>query len=187
MIQKHWESGHYLTEKVLKAILSAVDPLSPENPWNESSIRERNLLILMLIFFGLRSGEVLQLRINDIDFDGGVVSVSHPSGMKSKTVPLPLHLLDLLHRYLCVWRSATDHDYLFGSQQSGKQMTFQELNRIFRELQKKVPSIPVKLTAYAFRRAVIISYFAGIPHQTIQEAPVTHVSHYPKKGNLPPT
>jgi hypothetical protein len=29
---------------------------------------------------------------------------------------------------------------------------------------------------------VIKSYLAGIPHHTIQEAPVTHVSHYPKTG-----
>jgi len=61
-------------------------------------------------------------------------------------------------------------------------MTAQDLSRFFKELQEKVQSIPDKLTAYAFRRALIKSHLAGIPHHTIQDAPVTQVFDYHKTG-----
>lgn len=185
MIRKRREPSHVLMEKDLRAILSAIELQSPDNPWHVSGIRTRNqLIILMLLCTGLRIVEVLQIRINDIDFGRGLVYVGYLPGHK-KEFPLPQHLLNLLHSYLH-WtdRLATDHDYLFKSQQSGKQMTAQDLSRIFRELQEKVPSIPDKLTANAFRGALIKSYLAGIQLHTIQDPPIKQVFDYHKTGRV---
>lgn len=176
------ESAHVITEKDLNAILSAIDPQSPDNPWHESDVRARNQLILLLLFTGLRSREVIQLRIDDIDFDSGLLWVGYHPRPK-REIPLPQNLLDLLHSYLHRKdRPATDHDYCFVTHRAGKRMTAQSLSEIFSEIQTKVPGISVRLTAHEFRRAWIKSLLAGIPLHTIQNAPVMHVSHYHKTG-----
>lgn len=97
MIRKDRESAHTLTENDLAAILWAAGLQSPDNPWHESGVRMRNLIVLMLLFTGMRSREVLQMRIGDIDFEAGRVRVSYPYELKRKTVPIPPHLLDLLN------------------------------------------------------------------------------------------
>ena len=84
MIRKDKKSVHALTEKDMNAIFSAIDLQLPDHPWHESSARARNQLILMLLFTGLRSGEVLQMRINDIDFVRGLLCTVYHPGPKMK-------------------------------------------------------------------------------------------------------
>jgi len=178
MIQKDRKSAHVLTEKDLRAILSAVDPQSPDNPWRESSIRERNLVILMLLFFGLRSSEVLQMRIYDIDCSSGLLRIGHHT--KTKTVLLPQHLLDLLRRYLLYPCNlgkkvrAQDHEYVFRSYRSGKRLMPQDLSRILTVLQQKVPGLSTKVTARSFRHAYIKSHFSD-----------NYRKNVPRRGFLP--
>lgn len=156
MIQKERKSTHTLTESDLVAILWAAGLQSPDNPWHESGVRMRNLIVLMLLFTGMRSKEILQMRISDIDLISGCVRMGHPSRLKRRTVLLPPHLLDLFESYLVKeLRPATDHDYVFVSHGSGKRMTPQSFSRIFRKLREKVPGLPIKLTAHAFRRAIV--------------------------------
>ena len=51
----------------IKRILEVVNPLSPENPWEGEATRIRNFaIILVLLDSGLRSGELLNLKITDV-------------------------------------------------------------------------------------------------------------------------
>lgn len=172
MIRKDRESAHALTEKDLRAIFSAIDPHSPGNPWRESGVRERNQLIFMLLYSGLRIGEILQMRIKDIDLDREIVRVHSKTkrGIKSRTMRLPRHVVDLLHHYLCRRvLLVTDHDYAFVSYRSGMRMTAQDFCRIFMELREKVADLSVKLTASALRHAYITSLLADdVPPELIE-------------------
>ncbi|WP_374762262.1 tyrosine-type recombinase/integrase [Massilia scottii] len=51
-------------------------PTSPDNPWHGNFARERNfLLIQWLEALGIRRGELLGIRISDIDFRNNTVQI----------------------------------------------------------------------------------------------------------------
>ncbi|WP_227656755.1 hypothetical protein [Aeromonas caviae] len=51
----------------IQRILKVVNPLSPENPWDGEATRIRNFtIILVLLDSGMRSGELLNLKITDV-------------------------------------------------------------------------------------------------------------------------
>ena len=49
-------------------LLGMIEPSSASNPWGKVSCRVRNYLILRLLYdLGIRRGELLALRLEDID------------------------------------------------------------------------------------------------------------------------
>ncbi len=51
----------------IQRILNVANPLSPENPWDGEATRIRNFtIILVLLDSGMRSGELLNLKITDV-------------------------------------------------------------------------------------------------------------------------
>ncbi|TNI82835.1 site-specific integrase [Aeromonas veronii] len=51
----------------IQRILNVANPLSPENPWDGEATRIRNFtIILILLDSGMRSGELLNLKITDV-------------------------------------------------------------------------------------------------------------------------
>jgi integrase/recombinase XerD len=71
----------------------------------------RHRLMLRLVYgCGLRLGEVLRLRVADLDSGRGLLWVRGGKGGKDRGVPLPACLLDELRAY---WRQHRPPDYLF--------------------------------------------------------------------------
>jgi integrase len=61
----------------VKELLRVIDPGSPDNPWQDEHSRFRNeLIILWLYYLGMRRGELLGVRVSDIDFRKGSVIVA---------------------------------------------------------------------------------------------------------------
>ena len=58
-----------------------------------------DLIVKLLFGCGLRLFECLQLRVRDINFDAGVLTV-HGKGKKDRTVPLPESIMDELHKQM---------------------------------------------------------------------------------------
>jgi integrase len=73
-----------------------VDP-TPKNPLRREALR---LAILLLYCCGLRLGELLRLRIEDIDPERRLLKIHHTKFNKSRLVPLSPSLADVLDRYL---------------------------------------------------------------------------------------
>jgi integrase len=48
---------------------------------------------------GLRTGETLSLRIKDVDFDIGVLTLRHAKGDKQRLVPMHNSLTNILRKY----------------------------------------------------------------------------------------
>jgi integrase/recombinase XerD len=75
----------------------------------------RHQLMLRLAYgCGLRLGEVMRLRVADLDSARGLLWVRAGKGNKDRGVPLPACLLDELRAY---WRQHRPADYLFPNRQ----------------------------------------------------------------------
>jgi site-specific recombinase XerD len=64
-----------------------------------ADIRDRALLLLLAVY-GLRAGEVIALRLEDLDWEREVLSVPHSKRQKPRTYPLCRPVGDAILRYL---------------------------------------------------------------------------------------
>lgn len=151
------------------ALLEAVLPNSPNNPWRGQDVRERNqLLVLWLHSLGLRRGELLGVRISDINFRVGEVTIHRrpdnpedprkmPPQVKTlaRKLAIRAELLDLTREYILVWRAqipgAKKHDYLFVSTENGSPLSLSSATKVFEKLRAKVPGLPRNLSAHKVR------------------------------------
>lgn len=134
-------SGHDeakgLDETQLAAVFEVFRPGSDLNPFTSLPVQERNRLVFLLLYdHGMRRGELLNLRIRDINFTDNTVLVARRADQKDdprkhqplvKTLDrrLPLHpnFARQIHDYIVTDRSriphARKHDYLFVVVKSG--------------------------------------------------------------------
>jgi len=90
------------------------------------------LMLLQLTYgCGLRLGEVLRLKVGDIDSARMVVHVRCAKGRKDRLVPLSQALLALLRDY---WRRYRPRGWLFPGRHLGKPLNKGSVQRLFRRL-----------------------------------------------------
>jgi integrase len=104
-----------IEDKDVDYILSVLNPESPENPFTDYGARVRNQLIFLLLYMvGVRRGECLGIKIDDINFQDGTVLIRRRAddpddlrkdrpNTKTKDRKLPLEgaLLDMLQNWTC--------------------------------------------------------------------------------------
>lgn len=62
-------------------------------------VRDRAILMLLAVY-GLRAGEIVRLRLEDIDWDRELLTVTRPKSRRSQTYPLSRSVAAALVRYL---------------------------------------------------------------------------------------
>ena len=104
----------------------------------------KHRVMLSLIYScGLRCGELLSLKPNDIDSKRGVVIIRQAKGRKDRIAPLSLRALDLLREY---YKSCKPKVYLFEGHESGEQYDARSLQQVLKQaLVKAKISKPVTL------------------------------------------
>lgn len=158
-----------LEPEVVDRILKIIDPHSPDNPWTDGHSRYRNALIIeWLLCFGLRRGELLNVRIGDVKFRDSTVTVvrraDNPDDprknqpkvkTKGREIPISSGLLDKTTAYIMnhrsVIRGARKHDFLFVASDTGAPLSIPSLNKIFNVLRQKCPEIPSHVFPHIFR------------------------------------
>lgn len=155
-------------------LLAAVRPDSPDNPFVGKDIRIRNSLMFELLDqTGMRSGELLALRISDIDFQAGKVSIirrhddiDDPRSKQpvaktlERTLRIKLSLARELWGYIMKVRSqirgANKHPFIFVTHHSGKfcgrpisDTTFR--NRIVKRATEICPDLFEEIVRHGFR------------------------------------
>lgn len=132
------ESGKEgLDEKQIALIFELFRPDSELNPFADNSVRIRNRLIFLILYhLGLRGGELLNIRIRDIDFGKNQLVVVRRADEKDdprtnqplvKTLDRRLPMKDTLaqeiHRYILKVRkiipNSIKNDFLFVTHKSG--------------------------------------------------------------------
>lgn len=158
-----------LEPKVVAEILRVIDPHSPDNPWQNEHSRYRNeLIILWLLYLGLRRGELLGVRVSDINFRKGTVivarradDVTDPRKMqpnaktKAREIPISTGLQDKTIAYVMKCRGdipgARKHDFLIVASDSGNPFSIPSFAKVFNILREKCPQLPRHLFAHLLR------------------------------------
>ncbi|WP_246762067.1 tyrosine-type recombinase/integrase [Erwinia phyllosphaerae] len=132
------EGNFYKTieDEQLKILLSVIDPECELNPFDKK-VRQRNQLIVMILHsLGIRCGELLNLKVEDIDFAGQIIFIRRRADSIEDTrvnqplvktierdLPMSDQLTKLLHSYITGERKANirkkKHGYLFITQKEG--------------------------------------------------------------------
>jgi integrase/recombinase XerD len=92
------------------------------------NLKHRTMLCL-LYGAGLRAGEVISIKVNDIDSSRNLISIRKAKGFKDRTVMLSEKLLDLLRDYYKNYRPKV---YLFEGQY-GDQYSETSLRKVFKK------------------------------------------------------
>jgi integrase/recombinase XerD len=77
-----------------------------------AQIRDR-ALFLLLATYGLRAGEVVRLRLEDLDWERELITVVRSKSYKTQTYPLCRTVGDAILRYLREVRPRSDHRQIF--------------------------------------------------------------------------
>lgn len=158
-----------LEPEVVSRILKVVNPESEENPWSDEHPKYRNeLIIFWLLSCGLRRGELLNIKISDLNFRESTVFVDRRADdlgdprknqpkvkTKGREIPLSTGLLEKTNTYIMNHRSAIKgsrkHGFLFVASDSGAPLSIPSLNKIFAVLKKKSPEFGNNLFPHIMR------------------------------------
>jgi integrase len=163
---KHREG---LSPETVGRLERVIDPTFAGNPWTGAHARERNaLMVRWLLSLGLRRGELLGIRIPDINFQTNEVLIvrraddpadprKYQPNAKTNARLLPLDdaLSHDTRRYILGARrnfeGARKHDFLFVASGTGAPLTLVAVNKLFAALREKCPELPEDLSPHVLR------------------------------------
>jgi site-specific recombinase XerD len=142
-----------LSDVEINAILSCVSPTSP------SSARTQTIFMLLLDT-GLRIGELISLKMEDVNMDEGLLKVLG-KGMKERVVPIGSNAQRALQRYLFRYRPTPSHcgiDNVFLSIY-GTPLTENSIKLTFTRLARRsaVPRLHAHLCRHTFATRFLIN------------------------------
>lgn len=164
-----------LAPGIWEKILKVIDPASPENPWCEEFVRVRNeLMFLWLYHLGVRRGELLGVRIDDLVIEGDTIAIKRraddPTDPRrrqpitktfSRDIPSSRTLQEKTDKYIYYHRrsilKARKHLFLFISQH-GDPLSLSQCNRIFQVLRAKCPDVPPNFSPHVLRHTCNDNY-----------------------------
>ncbi len=95
--------------------------------------KTRDRLILRILYrCGLRVSELTNLKIEDINFDEGIITIRSGKGDKDRIVPIDANTLDLIDFY----KAGAEKGYLILSERGGSLST-RQVERIVKKYAKK--------------------------------------------------
>ena len=125
-----------LDENQINLLLEVIRCGSDLNPFDKSIQIRNRLIILVLYSLGIRSGELMNIRISDINFSDSSLAIRRRADDKSdprvkqplvktleRKLPLSAALVKELHDYITnvrrKFKNARKHEYLFVTHKSG--------------------------------------------------------------------
>jgi len=160
-------------ELKVKVPFELLDPLKPKeiDRFIADLRRYRDLgIVLTMLLCGLRSQEVIKLRMEDVDFQENRMLV-RGKGRRERMVPMPFALMQVLEKYLQMERPKNSAEYFFVPLQGkniGKQLNRNTFRAFFWHHRKKL-GLPLA-RPHQFRHAFASDLArAGVPLTTIQK------------------
>lgn len=123
------------------------------------NMQRRNYIIFhLLLDCGLRSGEIVRLRIRDVMPDTGILEIFKSKGNKSRYVPIPSALMNELQRYIKTQHRKNRKDNVFYLE-SGEPINSEAIKRICSKI-KNQTGID-RFHAHLCRHTFATSFFMG--------------------------
>ena len=123
---------HIFTREQVRRLLESVDnlPFDPRTPERQLVMPE---LFRVLYGCGLRAGEALRLRIGDVDFERGVLTIRQSKFRKDRLVPLAPALMSRLRRYAAAM-NLRNPEAVFFPNPLGCHYSLRSIYQLFRRL-----------------------------------------------------
>lgn len=116
----------------------------------ESVVNLKHRAILMTVYAGgLRLGEVLNLRVNEVDSGRMVLRIEQGKGRKDRYVMLAETLLETLREY---WRRYKPRDWLFPGRDPGTPLKPRSVQKVFAKA-KVAAGITKRVSVHSLRHA----------------------------------
>lgn len=136
------------------------------NPKCKQGIRNLCIVHLMLDA-GLRSGEVIRLKVGDIDFNKNIIFIKDSKFDKNRMIPMGTKLKTMLHKYLIVYRGVSENqsynmdlkaDPFFLEVKSNKPITGDVVRCLFSRIKRntKISRIYPHLLRHTFATSYIL-------------------------------
>lgn len=133
----------------------------------QCTANEKYRVLLCLAYScGLRVSELVNVKINDINSESGLLHVTG-KGQKDRLIPLSETLLKVLRQY---WKKAHPKDYLFSGKMPGSHLCISSVQRCFKKA-KELAEISKKVSLHGLR-------YAYATHQLERGLPVHTLSSY---------
>lgn len=158
-----------LSQEEIALLFATINRNSETNPWKNTFTKMRNeLLILWLYQFGVRKGELLSLKVSDIDFKTQTFKLLRRADdpqdsrrnqpvlkTRERKIAIPQKVLALTRDYVINHRSflpeAKKHEFLFVASKSGLAMSLDSVNKIFSKLKETYPDGFKRLSPHILR------------------------------------
>jgi integrase len=158
-----------LSEQTTELLLSLIDPGAIRSPWVNEHAKKRNCLaIKMLWSLGVRRGELLGIKISNVDFRKNEILIarraddpddSRRTQPNAKTADRILPMSDGLACQIKDYilgprraiRSARQHEFLFVANGTGRPLSLIALNKVFVLLRNKFPGLTSTLSPHVLR------------------------------------
>lgn len=177
-----------LQPEVVDRLLNVTSPTSPENPWKGEGTCIRNSLLISWFYeLGLRRGEVLNVKISDINFQSEELTVVRRADdpedprkdqplvkTRDRRIPLSTGLCKLTHEYITNTRRATEgarrHPFLFVAMGTGAPLSLSAVNAIFAELRNAFNGEFYAVTPHVLRHTWNDRFSVAMDNAKVSEA-----------------
>lgn len=159
------------TPQALSRLMEVIDPASPDNPWHGKFAKERNaLMIRWMLALGLRRGEMLGVRISDINFCDNTVHIVRRADdpndprqyqpnakTRDRVMPMSDGLVQLTQNFIINFRrgrmAGLTHDFLIVAAGTGAPLSSVGVNKIFDVLRANCPELPNDMVPHVLRHS----------------------------------
>ena len=159
----------------INLMLQVLNPNDDFNPWSDKSLATRNQLIFVLLYtLGIRRGELLGLKIEDINFQTLEIMIrrrpddpddprtDQPNAKtRDRTIGLERAVADMVYEYIVKHRSRIERakrtPFLFVTHKPGRHhgnpLSIAGYSKMIETLREKVPSLPDDLSGHTLRHS----------------------------------
>lgn len=193
--QKHHQREG-LEQDSIDTLFKVIEPNFLNNPWKNEYVRHRNALIVQWLYYlGIRRGELLGVRVEDINYRSGTVEilrraddnndprVNQPqTKTRSREIALSESLQRMTYDFVMKYRSsskgAQKHGFLFCANLTGRPLSLPGLNKIFQVLKDRCPNIPSSLSPHVLRHTWNDQFSEEMDKQNIGEETEKKIRSY---------
>jgi len=132
--------------------------VSRDIPWENQLLRKRNIAFIMTLFLtGIRKGEILGLRLSDIDFHDSILTIRAETSKSKRTkfIPINKELMFYLKEYLAIMGGYTT-DSLWVSSNSDRPFTEHGLKHFVNRLSAVTG---INCHVHRFRHTFAVNYY----------------------------